>query len=222
MISNRALGRFIHRDPIGYADGMNLYEYVQSSPVGYVDPIGTTVSHFLGQIASVIKGTRVWETKDSVRHQATLLTEQLVTDKAWAKGIATFVAESLDILSNLVAVTGAPKAVKLLIEGADWLNAAADDPNRLFDKAAGWALGKAMTKAYRNTIAGILKKRHAPLIKAMKKVTETEAKLRQIIESKVKSPGEKLFAKGVSKVKSAAIKQAKKLHKEALKALAGM
>jgi len=34
------LGRWIQRDPIGYADGMSLYEYAGSSPVGGVDPSG--------------------------------------------------------------------------------------------------------------------------------------------------------------------------------------
>jgi len=33
-------GRFVQRDPIGYADGMSLYEYVRSRPVSYVDPTG--------------------------------------------------------------------------------------------------------------------------------------------------------------------------------------
>ena len=33
-------GRFISRDPLGYVDGMNLYEYVQSSPPNNVDPLG--------------------------------------------------------------------------------------------------------------------------------------------------------------------------------------
>jgi RHS repeat-associated protein len=36
------IGRFVSRDPIGYADGMSLYQYVRSDPVGYVDPTGTT------------------------------------------------------------------------------------------------------------------------------------------------------------------------------------
>jgi len=31
-------GRFINRDPAGYADGMVLYEYVGSRPVAAVDP----------------------------------------------------------------------------------------------------------------------------------------------------------------------------------------
>jgi len=34
------LMRFLQRDPIGYADGMSLYEYVGSSPTGYADPGG--------------------------------------------------------------------------------------------------------------------------------------------------------------------------------------
>ena len=35
------LGRFIHRDSIGYVDGMNLYEYVGGMATGAVDPMGT-------------------------------------------------------------------------------------------------------------------------------------------------------------------------------------
>jgi len=34
-------GRFMQRDPMGYADGMSLYEYVHSGPTGWADPLGT-------------------------------------------------------------------------------------------------------------------------------------------------------------------------------------
>ncbi|TVQ60622.1 MAG: RHS repeat-associated core domain-containing protein [Phycisphaerales bacterium] len=35
-----AQGRWVSRDPIGYLDGMNRYQYVQSSPKLYMDPNG--------------------------------------------------------------------------------------------------------------------------------------------------------------------------------------
>jgi RHS repeat-associated protein len=35
-----ALGRFISRDPIGYRGGINLYEYVDSAPTYWLDPMG--------------------------------------------------------------------------------------------------------------------------------------------------------------------------------------
>ncbi len=33
-------GRFMQRDPLGYVDGMNAYEYVRGNPVNFVDPMG--------------------------------------------------------------------------------------------------------------------------------------------------------------------------------------
>jgi RHS repeat-associated protein len=35
------LGRWTSRDPIGYADGMGLYEYGRSHPIAGIDPLGT-------------------------------------------------------------------------------------------------------------------------------------------------------------------------------------
>ncbi len=34
------LGRFIQRDPLGFADGMNPFAYVGNSPLSFVDPLG--------------------------------------------------------------------------------------------------------------------------------------------------------------------------------------
>jgi RHS repeat-associated protein len=35
-----ALGRFIARDPLGYVDGMSVYQYAKSSPLDLIDPAG--------------------------------------------------------------------------------------------------------------------------------------------------------------------------------------
>jgi RHS repeat-associated protein len=35
-----SLGRWLQRDPIGYKDSMDLYEYIRSAPVMYTDPTG--------------------------------------------------------------------------------------------------------------------------------------------------------------------------------------
>ena len=40
------LGRFISRDPIDYAGGMNLYEYVGSNPLRYHDFSGLKITHY--------------------------------------------------------------------------------------------------------------------------------------------------------------------------------
>lgn len=51
------LGRFLQIDPIGYADGMNLYNYVGSDPVNKVDPLGLCES---GEKWIWDKETRSW------------------------------------------------------------------------------------------------------------------------------------------------------------------
>ncbi len=38
------LGRWLQRDPLGYVDGVNLYEYARSMPTFFVDPFGLAVS----------------------------------------------------------------------------------------------------------------------------------------------------------------------------------
>jgi RHS repeat-associated protein len=38
------LGRWLQRDPLGYVDGMGLYEYVKSSPAVQSDPLGEKVT----------------------------------------------------------------------------------------------------------------------------------------------------------------------------------
>ena len=41
-------GRFINRDPIGYAGGINLYGYVTNDPINFVDPSGYWAEEYEG------------------------------------------------------------------------------------------------------------------------------------------------------------------------------
>jgi len=36
-------GRFISRDPLGYVDGMGLYQYVKNSSMNHLDPLGLSI-----------------------------------------------------------------------------------------------------------------------------------------------------------------------------------
>jgi len=67
-----AAGRFLNRDPIGYAGGVNLYGYVGNGPTGAVDPLGTApllvvttgggalVGGIAGGVSAWMKGENVW------------------------------------------------------------------------------------------------------------------------------------------------------------------
>ena len=55
-----ALGRFMQADPLGFADGYNLYAYVGNNPLSYVDPLGLWEFTVYGQgTGSAIVGVAV-------------------------------------------------------------------------------------------------------------------------------------------------------------------
>lgn len=46
-------GRFLQRDPLGYVDGMNLYEYVGNNPISVVDPWGKSTYEIDAPFANI-------------------------------------------------------------------------------------------------------------------------------------------------------------------------
>ena len=66
LIYNRAryfsptLGRFISRDPLRYINGMSLYEYVRSQPVGWLDPSGCQADLERNNFQNPINGPVAW------------------------------------------------------------------------------------------------------------------------------------------------------------------
>lgn len=55
-----SLGRFINKDPIGLAGGMNMYAYVGNNPLSLIDPLG------LGPGFCRLEDRDVWMQDDSI------------------------------------------------------------------------------------------------------------------------------------------------------------
>lgn len=70
-------GRFLQRDPIGYAGGLNLYMYVGNQPISLVDPMGlnaTKVGNWLRSVGAGGAGDWVDDSVDGASELADSVT----------------------------------------------------------------------------------------------------------------------------------------------------
>lgn len=78
-------GRFLERDPDGYVDGMNRYEYVRDNPITRTDPLGTQSIHASAAVhaaeVAAAEGTlvaaRASQNPEAVRNATTVLQNAL-------------------------------------------------------------------------------------------------------------------------------------------------
>jgi RHS repeat-associated protein len=74
-----AWGRWLQRDPLGYAPGWNLYQYVNGMPWGSVDPMGLD-GHFMGDVWRSIGLNWMGEFSDDVDDGAIEVWERVTGD----------------------------------------------------------------------------------------------------------------------------------------------
>jgi RHS repeat-associated protein len=59
-------GRYVSRDPIGYGDGMNLYQYVGGNPVNGFDPVGLRRDRVWYENLWIWAKTGMWDPADNI------------------------------------------------------------------------------------------------------------------------------------------------------------
>lgn len=107
------VGRFVSRDPSGYEDGMNLYEYAKSNPVSLIDPLGTRSQSAKGALKQAYRQAQPYFRAHGVQNS-----EQRNAIKS---DIKKFEA-TVDKIDKLMAAAADPANKKHLEEIGDQIN----------------------------------------------------------------------------------------------------
>jgi RHS repeat-associated protein len=103
------IGRYITRDPIGYADGLNVYLYVHNNPINHIDPLGLDMldaaSNFFAAFADTVTLGLTRKSREGYGTNATVD----VDTAAYAYG--EFGGSTIDAAITVTGFGGAAKVV---------------------------------------------------------------------------------------------------------------
>jgi RHS repeat-associated protein len=103
------LGRWTTRDPAGYVDGANLYEYVRSNPIGYLDWEGLQTGVSIGPAGT--------SSADKIFDSLSGLSDEELANKIAGGGATAAATEAIGNLRSTIAGQGSVKIVSRSTEG---------------------------------------------------------------------------------------------------------
>ena len=134
------LGRWISRDPLGEAEGANLYAYLLSDPVNFLDPLGEggTRADTLVQNTAGYK-----DAKAGISALDTAKTIVKTVDKIGDKGVKATVQGKFEDMGKDAIEKIAPSPIKQYEDGVTQMANTAQESGNLYDKAKKQTYGKA-------------------------------------------------------------------------------